>query len=54
MDAVHSRVSLQCGTYSRAIVNELRAAKHEPFSRSQGESALHTLLQVGVVAANNL
>ena len=42
------------GTYSRAIVDELRAAKHEAFPRSQGESALHILLQVGVVAANNL
>ena len=26
------------GTYSRAIVNELKAAKHEAFSRPQGES----------------
>ena len=42
------------GAYSRAIVNELRAAKHEAFSRPQGESVLHISLQVGVIASNNL
>ena len=36
------------GTYLRVIVNELRAAKHEAFSRPQGESVPH-LLQVGVI-----
>ena len=39
------------GTYSRVIVNELRAAKHEAFSRRQGKSVLHILLQVGVIAS---
>ena len=42
------------GTYSRVIVNELRAAKHEAFTRPQGESVLYILLQVGVIASNNL
>ena len=42
------------GTYSRVIVNELKAAKHEAFSRPEGESVLHILLQVGVIALNNL
>ena len=40
--------------YLRVIVNELRAVKHEAFSRPQGESVLHILLQVGVIASNNL
>ena len=42
------------GTYSLVIVTELRAAKHETFSRPQGESVLHILTQVGVVASNNM
>ena len=42
------------GTYSGAIVNELKAAKHEAFSRPQGERVLHILLQVGLIASNNL
>ena len=42
------------GTYSWAIVNELRAAKHKAFSHTQGESVLHILLQVEVIASNNL
>ena len=42
------------GTYSQVIVNELRAAKHKAFSRPQGESVLHILLEVGVRASNNL
>ena len=40
------------GTYLWVIVTELRAAKHEAFSRPQGESVLHILLQVGVVAGS--
>ena len=42
------------GTYSWVIVNELKAAKHEAFSRPEGESVLHILLQVEVIASNNL
>ena len=38
----------------RVIINEPRAAKHEAFSRPQGESVLNIVLQVGVIASNNL
>ena len=41
-------------TYSLVIVNELSAAKHEAFSYPQGESVLHNLRRVGVIASNNL
>ena len=36
------------------IVDELSAAKLEAFPRSQGESILHILLEVGAIASNNL
>ena len=42
------------GTYSQAIINDLSAAKHEAFTRPQGESVLYILLEVGAIASNNL
>ena len=37
------------GTYSWVIVDELSAAIHVAFSRPQGESILHILLEVGAI-----
>ena len=38
-------------TYSWVIVNELRAAKYEAFSRPHGESIVHIPPQVGIIMA---